>query len=104
MPLYEFLCPKCGSHEEIFKRAVTANIEAPKCPNAANEPGHDMRRIVSKFSQHRTVADQLAEAEAKYGKEVDAAMGATPDVGRYARRFDKLAAGLPPPDEPLSKQ
>jgi len=103
MPLYEFQCPKCGSREEIFKRAVTANIEAPKCPNGAAEPGHDMRRIVSKFSQHKTVTDQLAEAEAKYGKEVDAVMGPSPDVGRYARRYDQLAGGLPPPDEPLSK-
>ena len=54
-----------------------------------------MRRIVSKFAQHKTVADQVADAEAKWGKEVDAAMGTEPDVGRMARRYESLAKGLP---------
>ncbi len=95
MPLYEFLCPKCGTTEEVFVRRLQADVPVPKCRNAGREKGHDMRRIVSKFAQHRTVADQIAEAEAKYGKEVDAAMGAEPDVGRYARRYDQLAKNLP---------
>jgi hypothetical protein len=54
-----------------------------------------MRRIVSRFTRHLTTADQLAEAEAKYGKEVDAAMGPEPDIGKYARRYESLSKGLP---------
>jgi hypothetical protein len=55
-----------------------------------------MKRIVSKFVRHKTIGDQLEEAEAKYGKEVEAAMGAEPDVGKYARRYESLAKNLPP--------
>ena len=95
MPLYEFLCPKCGAHEEVFTRSFTADVTTPVCPSAGKQKGHEMRRIVSKFAQHKTVADQVAEAEAKWGKEVDAAMGAEPDVGRMARRYESLAKGLP---------
>lgn len=76
-------------------RRLQAEVKIPACPNAHGAKGHEMRRIVSKFAQHRTVADQIAEAEAKYGKEVAAAMGTEPDVGRYARRYDSLAKNLP---------
>ncbi len=103
MPLYEFQCPKCGSREEIFRRTVTADIETPPCPRAGAEAGHQMRRVVSKFAQHKTVADQLAEAEAKWGKEVESVMGPGPDVGRFARRYDQLAKDLPPPDVPVAE-
>jgi hypothetical protein len=58
-----------------------------------------MQRVVSLFARHLTVADQLAEAEAKWGKEVDAAMGPEPDVGRLARRYGELAKDLPAPDD-----
>lgn len=95
MPLYEFKCPKCGAVEEVFKRTVQTDIEAPACPNRGSERGHEMRRIVSKFARHLTMADQLAEAEAKWGKEVDAAMGPEPDVGKYARRYESLSKDLP---------
>lgn len=95
MPLYEFMCKKCGAQDEVFTRTVMAAVESPKCPAAGSEAGHEMKRIVSKFSRHRTVADQLQEAEAKFGKEVDAAMGTAPDVGRYARRYESLAKDLP---------
>ncbi|MGE5596412.1 MAG: FmdB family zinc ribbon protein [Hyphomicrobiales bacterium] len=99
MPLYEFQCARCGARDEVFARSVNADVKAPECPEAKGEPGHEMRRIVSSFAQHKTVADQLAEAEAKFGKEVDAAMGPEPDVGRYARRYGELAQGLPPERE-----
>lgn len=99
MPLYEFLCVKCGAQEEVFARTLTADIKTPACPRAGRQKGHEMRRIVSRFAQHKTVADQLVEAEAKWGKEVDAAMGKEPDVGRYARRYDQLAKGLPPDEK-----
>lgn len=99
MPLYEFRCPKCGAVEEVFKRTVQTNVEPPLCPNRGKERGHEMRRIVSKFARHLTMADQLAEAEAKWGKEVDAAMGPEPDVGKYARRYESLAGGLPSADD-----
>lgn len=54
-----------------------------------------MKRVVSAFARHLTTADQIAEAEAQFGKQVDAAMGKDPDVGRFARRYDELAKGLP---------
>jgi putative FmdB family regulatory protein len=99
MPLYEFLCRKCGAIDEVFTRTVLTEVPLPACPKAGKEKGHEMRRIVSRFSQHKTVADQIADAEAKFGKEVDAAMGPEPDIGRYARRYDQLAKGLPSADD-----
>jgi putative FmdB family regulatory protein len=93
MPIYEFACDACGAKETVFKRSVTAPIEPPVCPKCA---AGAMRRQLSKFAQHRTLADQVAEAEAKWGKEVDAAMGPEPDVGRMARRYEALAKDLPP--------
>jgi len=99
MPLHEFLCTKCGATEEVFTRSVQAEVHFPDCPKAGKEQGHQMRRIVSKFAQHKTVADQLVEAEAKWGKEVEAAMGPEPDIGKYARRYDSLAKNLPAADD-----
>ncbi len=99
MPLYEFHCPVCGAKDEVFTRSVHAELPPRSCPKSPGEPGHEMRRIVSPFARHRTVADQLAEAEARFGSEVDAAMGAHPDVGRMARRYDALAKNLPRPGD-----
>lgn len=96
MPLYEFKCAKCGAMAEVFSRTVLAQVEPPDCPTAARERGHEMRRIVSAFARHRTLGDQIAEAEAKYGKEVDAVMGPGPDVAKYAQRYERLAKDLPP--------
>jgi putative FmdB family regulatory protein len=99
MPLYEFQCTKCGARDEVFTRRIQADVPAPACPQAGKEEGHEMRRVVSKFARHLTMADQLAEAEAKWGKEVDAAMGPEPDVGKYARRYESLAKNLPSPED-----
>lgn len=95
MPLYEFLCATCGARDEVFTRSFSSDVKVPACPAAPKAKDHQMRRVVSKFAQHRTVADQLVEAEAKWGKEVNAAMGPEPDVGRMARRYESLAKGLP---------
>jgi len=95
MPLYEFMCKKCGSLDEVFSRTMLAEVTTPKCKSAGREKGHEMTRIVSKFARHKTVADQLSDAEAKWGKEVDAAMGPEPDVGKYARRYESLSKNLP---------
>jgi putative FmdB family regulatory protein len=99
MPLYEFLCPDCGATEELFTRTLQAEVIPPKCPNAGSKKGHEMRRIVSKFAQHKTMADQLVEAEAKFGKEVNTALGPEPDIGKYARRYESLAKNLPKADD-----
>jgi len=96
MPVYEFACKKCGSRAEVFARSMTAAVTVPKCADAGRERGHEMQRIISKVIRQRTLSDQLAEAEAKYGKEVDAALGRSPDVGKLARRYEKLAKDLPP--------
>jgi putative FmdB family regulatory protein len=97
MPFYEFMCRECGSRETVFKRSVTAEVEAPVCPKCT-AGASAMQRVVTKFAQHKTEADKLADAEARWGKEVDAAMGPEPDVGRMARRYDSLAKDLPNPE------
>ncbi|HMO54782.1 MAG TPA: hypothetical protein PJ994_09785 [Tepidiformaceae bacterium] len=51
---------------------------------------------MSSFVRHLTEGDKLAEAEATYGAEVEAAMGSEPDIGRLARRYDRLSSDLPP--------
>ena len=99
MPLYEFQCKQCGTREEVFLRSMQADVHAPDCPRANGEQGHEMRRILSAFARHATMADKLAEAEAKFGKEVDAVMGSDQDVGKYARRYDSLAKDLPSPND-----
>jgi len=101
MPLYEFQCRACQSRDEVFVRSVNSPVPAPACHTQGCKG--EMQRVVSKFTRHFTTADQLAQAEARWGKEVDAAMGPEPDVGRYARRYEALAKDLPPPDEGVTK-
>jgi putative FmdB family regulatory protein len=96
MPVYEFACKKCGSRAEVFARSISATVTIPKCATAGREKGHEMQRIMSKVIRQKTLSDQLADAEAKYGKEVDSALGASPDVGKLARRYESLAKDLPP--------
>jgi|GEM_PF-992292 putative FmdB family regulatory protein len=96
MPLYEFQCKRCGARTEVFVRRATNEVPAPSCPESSREAGHEMVRVVSAFVRHLTLKDKIAEAEAKFGKEVDAAMGPPPDVGKYARRYEQLAKDLPP--------
>jgi putative FmdB family regulatory protein len=97
MPLYEYVCECCGRKEEVFARNVHAAVSSPACPNA-RDSGHDhnMKRIMSPFARHLTEGDKLAEAEATYGAEVEAVMGTGPDIGRLARRYDRLSEGLAP--------
>jgi putative FmdB family regulatory protein len=97
MPFYEYQCSKCGSRTEVFARRMDVSLPPPSCPATAGDPdgAHEMQRVVSRFQRRLTEADKIAEAEAKYGKEVDAALGATPDVGKLSRRYENLAGGLP---------
>ena len=95
MPVYEFECGKCGRREEVFARTMNSPVTAPEC-SCTGEERAVMERAMSPFARHRTMQDQVAEAEAKYGKEVDAAMGPTPEVDTHARRYDRLAKDLPP--------
>lgn len=97
MPLYEFQCPECGRRDEVFSRSMTAELKAPDCGcEASKKSGKAMVRAISKFAQHKTLGDQLAEAEAKWGKQVESVMGPGPDVGRLARRYEELSKDLPP--------
>ncbi len=93
MPLYEFACAQCGARDEVFRKRVAEVVEPPPCPTA---PDHEMRRVMSVFAHHLGFATKLSEAEATYGKEVDAAMGPEPDVGKAARDYERLAKDLPP--------
>jgi putative FmdB family regulatory protein len=95
MPFYEFQCAACGARAEVFARRMTDDVPTPACPSESSS-GHEMRRVVSRFAQHLDMATKLAEAEATYGKEVNAVMGPEPDVGRFARRFDTIGKDLPP--------
>lgn len=98
MPFYEFMCSTCSRRAEVFVRSVNSPVSAPGCATPGCEG--NMKRVVSKFIRHLTEADQLVEAEAKWGAEVDAVMGPEPDIGRHIRRYDKLAKDLPPSDIP----
>jgi len=97
MPFYEYQCNKCGTRTEVFARHMDPALPPPACPSAAvdQQGEHEMQRVLSPFQRHLTEADKVAEAEAKYGKEVDAALGASPDVGKLSRRYDTLAKNLP---------
>jgi putative FmdB family regulatory protein len=97
MPFYEYRCETCEAREEVFSRSVGAKAEAPVCNRCKGKPV--MVRAISKFARHLTEGDKLAEAEAKFGKEVDAAMGPQPDIGRMARRYERLAKDLPPDEK-----
>jgi putative FmdB family regulatory protein len=85
MPVYEFRCPTCGAVAEVFARSVNAEVAAPPCPA---DPAHTTVRAISRFASHLDMNTRLAEAEARFGAEVDAAMGPAPDIGRAARRLD----------------
>ncbi len=95
MPFYEYQCTKCGVKAELFVRTINTQATPPKCPDAGRQKGHEMQRIFSPFIRHANEMDKLVEAEAKFGKEVDAAMGPGPDVGKLVRRYDKIAKDLP---------
>lgn len=99
MPFYEFMCSVCSHRAEVFVRSVNSTVTAPSCTTEGCEG--QMRRAVSRFMRHLTEMDKLAEAEAKWGKQVDDVMGPSPDIGRYARRYDALAKDLPPPEHPV---
>ena len=98
MPFYEFRCTKCDARTETFLKRIPKAVEIPDCPAADGEAGHQMVQMMSLFQRHLSSKDKIAEAEAKYGAEVDAAMGPEPDVDKYARRYSELAKDLPPPD------
>lgn len=97
MPVYEYQCSKCGSRTEVFARRIDVSLPPPACPASRGDldGAHQMQRVLSRFQRLLTEADKIAEAEAKYGKEVNAALGATPDVGKLSRRYENLAGELP---------
>ncbi len=51
-----------------------------------------MQRIMSKVIRHATEMEKLADAEARYGKEVDAALGAS----RMSASLPGAMKGSPP--------
>ena len=95
--------PSVIDNEDEFTEAVESAAAAlePRAlisgqtAKAGRARAHSMERVVSKFARRLTIQDQIAEAEAKWGKEVDAAMGPEDDIGRYARRYSELAKNLP---------
>ncbi len=94
MPVYEYQC-RCGARTEVLVRSLKATPSAPDCPRAGRGGKHALERVLSRFARHLTFADQTAEAEAKFGKQVNAVMGPGPDVGRLSRRYDRLTKDLP---------
>ena len=96
MPLYEFACTQCGARDEVFRQRMTSDIEPPSCPRTPDDESHTMTRVMSGFAHHLSFATKVAEAEATYGAEVDAAMGPEPDIGKYARQYDEASKDLPP--------
>ncbi len=99
MPLYEFVCRRCGTREEVFRRRATGDVEPPPCPACPEDAEPQMRRIMSGFAHHLSFATKIAEAESTWGPEVDAAMGSEPDIGAATRRYEQAAKELPPGEE-----
>lgn len=97
MPYYEYQCMKCGRREEIFVRSMNAEAKAPLCTcDGARKRGVAMERAMSTFARKLTLQEQAEIAEAKWGKEVDDAMGGAPDsIDQHAARYDTLARDLP---------
>lgn len=93
MPIYEFQCKKCGTSQEVFTRSMSSPVNSPACAKKGCKG--ETIRVISKVVRHLTEGDQLAEAEAKWGKEVNAALGPGPDVGRHVRRYEALSKDLP---------
>ncbi len=101
MPLYEFRCPECDSKDEVFVRSVTSPVVAPACKRAGcKSAGGPMVRAMSKFARHLTEGDKLAEAEGKWGREVNDVLGASPDIDTMTNRYARLSKDLPPPEDP----
>ena len=96
MPLYEFACGRCGARAEVFRQRMTSDIEPPPCPAAPDDGEHQMRRVMSGFAHHLSFATKVAEAEATYGAEVDAAMGSDTEIEKYASRYEQASKDLPP--------
>ena len=97
MPFYEFQCSTCATRQETFVRSMTSTVSAPTCTRKGCTG--ETVRIISKVVRRLTEADQMAEAEAKYGKEVNDVLGPSPDVGRHIRRYDRLSKDLPAPND-----
>lgn len=96
MPLYEFACERCGAREEVFRQRMTSDVEPPPCPEVPEDGECGMTRVMSGFAHHLSFATKVAEAEATYGAEVDAAMGPEADVGKFARQYEEASKDLPP--------
>jgi putative FmdB family regulatory protein len=97
MPLYEYQCNACASRQEIFVRSMTATVSAPTCTRKGCKG--DSVRVISRVVRRLTEADQMAEAEAKFGKQVNDVLGPSPDVGKHARRYERLSKDLPAPND-----
>lgn len=97
MPFYEFQCNVCAGRQEVFVRSMTATVLVPACGRKGCTGA--TVRVISKVVRRLTEADQMAEAEAKFGKEVNDVLGPSPDVGRHIRRYDRLAKDLPAPND-----
>lgn len=98
MPVYEFVCARCGSRSELFVRSVSTSVVPPACSKKGCRG--ELKRVPSAFTRHLTTQDKIVEAEARFGKEVDAAMGPEMDLGKYTSRYEEAARDLPPPDVP----
>ena len=97
MPLYEYQCNICATRQELFVRSMTATLAPPACTKKACKG--ETVRVISKVVRRLTEADQMAEAEAKWGKQVNDVLGPSPDVGRHARRYERLSKDLPAPND-----
>ncbi len=93
MPFYEFQCNTCGTRQEVFTRSMNTTVTAPPC--TARGCAGETVRVISKVLRRLTDADQMADAEARWGKEVNDVLGPGPDIGRHVRRYDALSKDLP---------
>jgi putative FmdB family regulatory protein len=96
MPLYEYRCAKCGTKQEVLVRSMSTEAKVPKCPKAEKgSRGHTMERILSPFVRQYNDMDRLAQAEARWGSEIEDIYAPSPDIARNSRVYDSLSKDLP---------
>ena len=52
MPIYEYRCRACGTKSSFFARSIGSPVEAV-CTQCQS---HDMRRTISSFAHHKSMA------------------------------------------------
>ncbi len=84
MPIYEYHCQDCRRRVSIFVRSIS-NPGAPTCPRCG---GHDLERLMSRFSRVRSEDDRI-DALADPSSFGDLDENDPQSVARWAKKMGK---------------